>query len=76
MTINGADQGPTWKELIQPLDQGAYDVYGVLEMLKDLGYNGPIGLQVYGIQKEPQDHLKRSITTWRQFNNKLLHATK
>ena len=76
VTINGADQGPTWKELIQPLDQGAYDVYGVLEMLKDLGYNGPIGLQVYGIQEEPQDHLKRSITTWRQFNNKLLHATK
>jgi sugar phosphate isomerase/epimerase len=68
VTINGADAnaaGTTWQRLIQPLDQGTYDVRIVLKKLKELKYSGPIGLQGYGVKLPPEENLKRSMAAWK-----------
>jgi len=74
-SINGADDGPThqmgWDRLIQPLDRGSYDVFGVLLALRRLGYAGPIGLQCYAIKGEPRDNLRRSMQAWRKFKSRM-----
>ncbi len=72
VTINGADAGDTkklgWNELIQPLDAGSYDVGAFLKTLRALGYQGPIGLQHYGIPGDPRENLERSMAGWRKLN--------
>jgi arylsulfatase len=74
VTINGADAGDTrklgWKELIQPLGSGSYDVAAFLEKVRAAGFRGPIGLQHYGIAGEPRDNLQRSINAWREMNKR------
>lgn len=41
VSINGAEHDGDWDRLIQPLGEGAFDVYGVLRKLQSLGYAGP-----------------------------------
>ena len=50
VTINGADPEGDWDRLIQPLGNGTYDVRGFLAKLKKAGFNGPVGLQGYGVK--------------------------
>jgi sugar phosphate isomerase/epimerase len=67
VTINGADagvKGPQWNRLIQTLDRGSYDVSVLLRTLKRLGFEGPIGLQGYGLGGDRRDNLARSINAW------------
>jgi sugar phosphate isomerase/epimerase len=69
VTINGADrEGKDWKHLIQPLDQGNFDLSAFLRRLQTLGYRGPIGLQGYDVAKnfqiEPAENLRRSMAAW------------
>jgi sugar phosphate isomerase/epimerase len=72
VTINGADSGgKDWKQLIQTLDRGSFDVSKFLKALKDSGYTGPIGLQGYGIGGDVYDNLKRSMNAWRQLWQRL-----
>lgn len=75
VTINGADSGlgrrGGWDKLIQPLDSGTFDVYGLLRILRKLDYNGPIGLQCYGLRGDARDHLARSAAAWRQLQKRL-----
>ena len=67
VTINGADAGGTsWKELIQPLDRGTYDVSQVLRLLRKMKYPGPIGLQHYGIGGDARENLEHSMEGWRR----------
>lgn len=66
VTINGADSEGGWDKLIQPLDQGSFDVRGFLMTLKELGYTGPIGLQGYGIPGDVHENLKRSMAAWKK----------
>ena len=69
VTINGADgDGAGWDRLIQPLDQGNFDVSRVLATLKRLNYGGPIGLQGYGIGGDVHANLSRSIAAWRRLS--------
>ncbi len=71
VTINGADSGSRntdWSHLIRPLDEGSYDVKTVLEKLKELHYQGPIGLQAYDVQIPVKDNLGRSMTAWHRIN--------
>jgi sugar phosphate isomerase/epimerase len=72
VSINGADGGETqkldWKQLIQTLDRGTYEVGALLQTLRRLGYAGPIGLQAYGIGGEPRDNLTRSIEAWKRLS--------
>jgi sugar phosphate isomerase/epimerase len=72
VSINGADsRGKNWKQLIQTLDRGTFDIYSFLKALEEAGYNGPIGLQGYGIGGDAHDNLKRSMSTWRQLTKRL-----
>jgi sugar phosphate isomerase/epimerase/HEAT repeat protein len=71
VSLNGADEfdaGPSWNHYIQPLDQGSFDVAGLLTTLKDLGYQGPIGLQCFGIGGDAREHLARSMIAWRRMS--------
>ena len=74
ISINGADQldeKPGWDHYIQPLDRGSFDVGGLLETLKELGYKGPIGLQCFGIGGDAREHLARSMTAWQKLSANL-----
>lgn len=66
VTINGADRGDTWKALIQTLDKGSFEAGQVLDILEDIGYQGPIGLQGYGIGGDVRENLSRSMGAWRE----------
>jgi sugar phosphate isomerase/epimerase len=66
VSINGAEKdGRSWQQLIQPLDSGNFDVYGVLAELKSRGYTGPIGIQCYNVPGPPREKLTRSMAAWR-----------
>ena len=68
-SINGADsncKGCDWSRLIQTLDRGSFDVSSVLEILKEIGFHGPIGLQAYGIGGSAYDNLQRSMKAWQE----------
>lgn len=67
VTVNGADEGAeTWSDLIQPLGEGTFDVKQLLAILGRLEYEGPVGLQHYGIKGDARANLSRSIQTWHQ----------
>ena len=69
VTINGADAGGTnWKELIQPLDRGTYDVSQVLRLLRRMKYTGSIGLQHYGIGGDARENLEHSMEGWKRLS--------
>lgn len=69
VTINGADAGgKSWKELIQPLDRGTYDVSQVLRLLRKMKYTGPIGLQHYGIGGDARENLEHSMEGWKRLS--------
>ena len=73
VTINGADAKvtePGWGRLIMTLDQGTFDVAGVLAKLKAVGYTGPIGLQGYGLKTDRRENLVRSMEGWRRISAK------
>jgi sugar phosphate isomerase/epimerase len=70
VSINGADSGgEDWKTLIQTLDRGNFNMRRFLRTLNRAGYNGPIGLQCYGIGGDAYDNLKRSMDAWIELNN-------
>lgn len=71
VTINGADKGDDWKQLIQTLDRGSYDVYGLLKTLRELGYANPIALQGFGIGGDAHDNLRRSMEAWQKYSARL-----
>jgi sugar phosphate isomerase/epimerase len=68
VSINGADRGNTkemgWDQLIQPLGEGSFDTYQLVEFLKDNGYDGKFGLQCYNIKQDCEMALTKSINTW------------
>ncbi len=73
VTINGAESdGKDWQELIRPLDSGTFDIYMFLKRLKQFGYNGPIGLQGYGIGGDVHQNLLRSIEAWQRLVDPLI----
>lgn len=70
VSINGSPTGAQVRagkgKWITPLDEGAFDMAGLLRTLKAVGYKGPVGLQCYGIRGDAREHLARSMTTWRK----------
>lgn len=74
ISINGADERddkPGWARYIQPLDSGSFDVGALLETLQRLGYQGPIGLQCFGIGGDAREHLARSMAKWQELGRQL-----
>jgi sugar phosphate isomerase/epimerase len=67
VTLNGADTGgKDWGRLIQPLDSGTYDTAVLLDKLQKIDYQGPVGLQHFGIQGDARANLQRSMDGWRR----------
>ncbi|TWT84241.1 Xylose isomerase-like TIM barrel [Planctomycetes bacterium CA13] len=76
VSINGAmrvmtDAKNPWKELILPLGEGDFDILSLLNELKSVGYDGPIGLQCYNVKQEPAEMLENSINAWNTYLSKL-----
>ena len=70
VSLSGASKGgKQWSELIQPLGKGDYDVRAVLDLLDQVGYKGPVGLQCYGIKGDCRVNLKQSISAWVDFHS-------
>lgn len=68
VSICGAEVGgSSWSELIQPLDKGSFDQAELLNMLREIGFSGDIGLQCYAIAGDPEENLNRSMIAWRSF---------
>ncbi len=40
-------------------------------LLAELGYDGPVGLQCWGVRGDIRENLKRSITVWRRFAERM-----
>lgn len=76
ISLNGADPTGGWRELIRPLDEGNFDVPGFLKSLGAAGYKGPVGLQCYLVPGAPEDHLKRSITRWKEIRSLITEPIK
>ncbi len=66
VTVNGADHAGGWNQLIQPLDQGAFDTAQFLRQLQAIHFTGPIGLQHYGVKGDARENLQRSMKAWRK----------
>jgi sugar phosphate isomerase/epimerase len=66
VTINGLAG-----DKIVSLDQGDYDLAAFLATLRKVGYTGPVGLQGYGVPGPSEEHLGRSMTTWRELTKKV-----
>ena len=67
VTICGAQIGAqTWTHgLIQPLDQGDFDNRALLATLREIGYQGPVGIMCYGIPGDAHEYLPRSMKAWK-----------
>lgn len=76
VNICGADDGDTrqmgWERLIQPLGQGTFDTYGLIKLLLDNGYKGPIGLQCYNLKGDATETLTKSLQTWKEYKERYL----
>jgi sugar phosphate isomerase/epimerase len=55
---------------IQTLDQGSFDVSGVLKTLRRLDYRGPVGIIAFGIKGDRHEILSRSIQAWKTLSAK------
>lgn len=72
ISLNGADINPKdekyiWDSFIKPLGEGNYDTYSYLKTFLKLGFDGPVGLQTYGIDQNSDIHLKKSMETWKLY---------
>ncbi|MGQ9504682.1 MAG: sugar phosphate isomerase/epimerase family protein [Thermogutta sp.] len=71
VTVNGSAVGDTqsmnWDKLIQPLDQGEFDLPGFLKTLYcELNYRGPCYVQCYGLNVPTRELLERTHQAWRK----------
>ncbi len=67
VTINGSSKTGS----IETLDEGEFDIYKFLSTLKRLGYEGPVGLQGWGIKGDVRENLARSMAAWRKFSGRV-----
>jgi len=56
---------------IQELGQGHMDNFAVLGLLKDAGFQGPVGIQGYSVAGDPFIALKRSHDAFREMEDRL-----
>ena len=53
--------------LIQPLDQGDFDNRALLATLREIGYQGPVGIMCFGLPGDAREYLQRSMKTWKSW---------
>lgn len=69
VTVCGADagvKGPQWARLIQTLDKGSFDAGGLLRKLRQIGFEGPIGFQGFGIRGDARAILAPTREAWQR----------
>jgi sugar phosphate isomerase/epimerase len=80
VSICGAESGETmsmdWNQLIQPLGEGSFDTYHLVEYLVNKGFRGPFGLQTYGLEGPPEIYLQQSGEAWNAFKHRYAETTK
>jgi sugar phosphate isomerase/epimerase len=75
ISLNGADakdadQKDIWASFIQPLGEGDFDTYRYLTTFLDQGFDGPVGLQCYNIKEDKAVHLRKSMQTWQEYQQR------
>lgn len=65
VSINGTNKD---KPAVLPLSQGDFDNSDLLGILRDIGFQGPIGLMCWGIGGDSQIHLAASMKKWKSLN--------
>ena len=71
VTVNGCDlQGTDWSTLIRPLGDGDFDLRSLLTTLDAIEFDGPVGLQGFGLAGPARAHLQQSIAAWRAANER------
>lgn len=65
VNINGSSID---KAQVLPLNQGNFDTTQVLNILKEINYQGPIGLMCWGIGGDSAVHLTASMGAWKKLN--------
>jgi len=71
VTVSGANAKATgddrlWKQLIQPLGKGTYDVGALIKKLRDIGFDGPVGFQGYGIALPSTQIVTETMEGWKK----------
>ena len=69
VSINGADVKN--KQYIQRLDQGDFDMAGLIKTLKDVGYKGPVGLQCFNVPGDQKENLRINMVKWNEIISNL-----
>jgi sugar phosphate isomerase/epimerase len=73
VNINGTD-GDESRELarvLQPLDRGSFDNLKLLKLLRQQGYQGPIGFHGYMIQGDVRENLIHTMDGWKKLSERL-----
>jgi sugar phosphate isomerase/epimerase len=77
ITVSGANDvisksKNVWDDYILPLGEGTFNTYGLLKYcIKDLKLKVPVGVQCYNIKTDKYQLVKNTMTTWKQYKNKL-----
>lgn len=75
VSINGASpipgKGPKAWDILA-LGDGIFDTTNFLRLLRDAGYNGPVGHQFYNIPGDDRDKLERAARAWKTTKQALL----
>ncbi len=65
-TIDRTSTRTIEQSTILSLDESSYDLKPFMNLIKTSGFNGPIGFINFKVGANPEDYLKRSITTWNE----------
>ena len=69
VTLHGAfADGADFGQWIRPLGQGDVDTKALLSVLDEIGYQGPVALQGYGLKGSAADNLRASMAAWRELH--------
>jgi sugar phosphate isomerase/epimerase len=77
VTICGANdvvstQKNIWDDYILPLGEGSFDTYALVRhLIRDLKYQGPIGVQCYNIKGNKLALVNRTIHAWQAYRSQL-----
>ena len=71
VTLSGANAHATgddlrWKQLIQPLGKGTYDMAALIKKLQEIGFDGPVGFQGYGIAMPSEQIVTETMDGWKE----------
>ncbi len=67
VSTSGANaDGRSWGDLIKTLDEGDFSQQRLFDALRKVGFDGPVGLQCYGVRGDKRTNLKKSMAAWKK----------